>query len=231
MRFSILFLFLLCSPTLFSQDYLIPETVPVYKNGDLAVFLDGQLRYPQEAMDQKIKGAVLVAFTVNSSGLVAEPEVISNIGAGCGEEALRLISLSSGQWTPAIQDGKYVSARMHQRITFDPAPSSQSGTGPQSAEVKEGPKVKNNKKERTREDRVQTLFNLGMKNFSEEKYSKARHYFQQVLSLNPGDENTVFNLALTKAKLKDVDGACEDLRALADKGSSDAAEMLAKVCK
>jgi len=193
---------------------------------DLSTFLESQLRYPKEAMDNNIKGTVLIAFTVNKYGEVKEPEVLSNIGGGCGNEALRLIMLSNDLWIPGVQDGKYVDVRLNHRIKFDPTVEDTV----QDFDIDEVT-TKAKKKERTREDRIKTLFDHGMKSFSEEKYSKARHYFQQVLSLQPDDENTMYNLALTKLKLKDSEGACHDLQMLADKGNEDALAMMAKVCK
>lgn len=199
---------------------------PKFKSGDLSTFLESQLRYPQEAMDNNIKGTVLIAFTVNKFGEVSDPEVVSNIGGGCGEEALRLIMLSSNLWIPGVQDGQYVDVRLNHRIKFDPNVKD-------TVEDVDMDKVvsKAKKKERTREDRIKTLFDHGMKSFSEEKYSKARHYFKQVLQLQPDDENTMYNLALTKLKLKDSDGACNDLQKLANSGNEDAIAMMAKVCK
>ncbi len=224
MKSSLLFLLIfLSSSFLFAQDFSIPETAPEFKKGELSAFLQSQLEYPREARDQKIKGSVLVAFTVTEKGEVVNPELLSNLGAGCGEEAMRLVELTSTYWTPGIQDGQYVSVRMHERVYFDPNNTKEI--------VREKPMTSKDKNERTRSDRIQTLFNLGMKNFSEEKYSKARHYFNQVLSLQPDDENTMYNLALTKVKLKDMDGACDDLLRLADKGNEDAKAMREKVCK
>lgn len=224
MKTSFLFLFLfLTAPTLFAQDFSIPETPPQFLKGDVSAFLQSQLEYPSDALAQKIKGSVLVAFTITDKGAVSDAELVSNIGAGCGEEALRLIRSTNVLWRPAIQDNQDVSVRMHQRIYFD--------SNNKTEIVREKPVTAKGKKERTREDRIKVLFDHGMKNFSEEKYSKARHYFQQVLKLQPDDDNTIYNLALTKFKLKDSDGACKDLKGLAAKGNEDAVAMMEKVCK
>lgn len=236
----VLIAFLLC-PILIAQNFTIPETPPSFKRGEVADFLQERLQYPAAAKEQKIKGSVLVAFVLNEEGVVVEQELVSNIGAGCGEEAMRLIQLTSGLWESAVHDGQNVSSIVHQRIYFDssantnPVVSAHSNASTKSNSAKtpsaDRSKSKDSKKERTREDRIQVLFNLGRKNFKEEKYSKARHYFQKVLELQPEDENTLYNLALTKIKLKDDKGACADLEALATKGNVDAILMLEKVCQ
>ena len=51
-----------------------------------------------------IEGRVTIQFIVNESGDVENPRVISGIGGGCDEEALKVIS--EAKFEPGIQRGR-----------------------------------------------------------------------------------------------------------------------------
>lgn len=66
-------------------------------------FIYKNLQYPAEAKKKKIEGVVVVQFIVEPNGYVSNPEILKDIGEGCGEEAIRLINLMSKKnirWTP-----------------------------------------------------------------------------------------------------------------------------------
>ena len=69
-------------------------------------FLNGNLRYPQEAIDNEILGSILVQFVVDKEGNVSNVEKVSGPEL-LGAEAVRVIK-KSGKWTPAIRGGRYV---------------------------------------------------------------------------------------------------------------------------
>ncbi|TAK44548.1 MAG: energy transducer TonB [Saprospiraceae bacterium] len=68
---------------------------PIYKDGQKALrkFIGDNLRYPPEALEKKIKGTVYVKYTIGPKGTVTQAKVVSGIGYGCDEEALRLVKL------------------------------------------------------------------------------------------------------------------------------------------
>lgn len=66
-------------------------------------FVKKELRYPKEAITAKVEGRVSVRYTVDYKGKVIEAGVISGIGHGCDEEALRIVRSFQFK-TPA--DGK-----------------------------------------------------------------------------------------------------------------------------
>lgn len=79
-------------------------------------FLNRNLRYPQEAIDNEIQGAVVVQFIVDKEGNVSDVEAVS----GPPElriEAVRVIK-KSGKWTPAVQNGRKVKSYKKQPIGF-----------------------------------------------------------------------------------------------------------------
>jgi protein TonB len=79
-------------------------------------YLNRNLRYPQEAIDNEIQGAIVVQFIVDKEGLVSEVEVVSG-PQELRAEAIRVIK-KSGKWTPAIQNGRQVKSYKKQPIVF-----------------------------------------------------------------------------------------------------------------
>lgn len=68
---------------------------PIYPGGKKAMqlFITSALKYPPEALAEKIEGTVVLKYTVNHTGKVIETKVISGLGHGCDEEAERVVSL------------------------------------------------------------------------------------------------------------------------------------------
>jgi protein TonB len=74
------------------------------------------LRFPQEAIDNEIQGTVVVQFIVDKAGAVSDVEAISG-PKELRDEAVRVIK-KSGQWTPAVQNGRQVKSYKKQPIQF-----------------------------------------------------------------------------------------------------------------
>ena len=49
------------------------------------------MRYPQEALEKKIEGIVQLAAEIDDNGNVLDVGIEKELGAGCDEEAVRLI--------------------------------------------------------------------------------------------------------------------------------------------
>lgn len=79
-------------------------------------YLNKNLHYPQEAIDQEIQGTVVVQFIVDKEGNVSDVEAISGPNE-LRDEAIRVIK-KSGKWTPAIQNGRQVKSYKKQPIVF-----------------------------------------------------------------------------------------------------------------
>lgn len=92
--------------------------LPQYPGGSDALrkFIDSQLRYPEKALENRIEGQVHISYTVSNEGKVEDIEVVSGIGYGCDEEAVRLISLL--KYGAADNHGVKVRSSMRTRISF-----------------------------------------------------------------------------------------------------------------
>lgn len=68
---------------------------PVYKGGRSAMnaFIKTNMKYPPEAIKQKIEGKVQLKYEIDYKGNVPMAKVVSSLGYGCDEEAERLVKL------------------------------------------------------------------------------------------------------------------------------------------
>jgi|APTNR8051073442_1049403.scaffolds.fasta_scaffold00003_370 protein TonB len=80
-------------------------------------FVSDNIRYPGQARRMNVEGKVFVEFVVDKDGTLNQFTVVKGIGAGCDEEAIRVIQLSP-PWSPGKQRGKPVRQRMILPIYF-----------------------------------------------------------------------------------------------------------------
>ncbi|MBK8702003.1 MAG: energy transducer TonB [Saprospiraceae bacterium] len=68
---------------------------PFYKGGQKALndFVYKELKYPKEALEQKVEGVVIIRYEIDFKGDVADAKVLKSLGHGCDEEALRVVRL------------------------------------------------------------------------------------------------------------------------------------------
>ena len=96
------------------------EVMPSFPNGikGLNKFLKENLRYPKEALKKKIEGNIIVRLLIDKDGSVKESVILKdNLGAGCAEEALRLVK-KMPKWWPGKQNGKAVKVYYTLPISF-----------------------------------------------------------------------------------------------------------------
>jgi protein TonB len=75
------------------------------------------LKYPEQAIKEGIEGRVALQFIVSKDGSVSNVKVTQGIGAGCDEEAVRILK-QSPKWQPAIHQGKPVKSKATIFISF-----------------------------------------------------------------------------------------------------------------
>jgi len=99
--------------------FLIVQEPPTPKGGvaKLGEFIETHLQYPKEAKEKRITGMVVVQFVVEMDGSLSNIKVVKGIGAGCDEEAVRLIK-ASAPWNAGKQRGKPVRVKKSQAINF-----------------------------------------------------------------------------------------------------------------
>ncbi|MDN5203584.1 energy transducer TonB [Fulvivirgaceae bacterium BMA10] len=80
-------------------------------------FVQKNMKYPSQARRMGIEGKVFVQFVVDKDGTITEVQAVKGIGAGCDEEAVRVLK-SHPKWKPGKQRGRPVKVRMIIPITF-----------------------------------------------------------------------------------------------------------------
>ncbi|MBO4332107.1 MAG: energy transducer TonB [Paludibacteraceae bacterium] len=87
--------------------YVRIEQKPQFEGGQQALldYINKNLVYPKEAIEQKIEGKVLVSFIVNTDGSISDVEVVKSAGKLLDDEALRLVN-EMPKWIPASNKGK-----------------------------------------------------------------------------------------------------------------------------
>ena len=93
-----------------------PDFKPTFRgHSDLSVsfteWVNKNLKYPKDARDAHVEGAVNLQFTVGTNGGVQEVQILQGVYPSLDNEALRVIR-SSPKWKPGIKDGKPV------RVTY-----------------------------------------------------------------------------------------------------------------
>ncbi len=79
-------------------------------------FIQSNLVYPKEALENKMEGSVFVEYEVDFEGEVRAAKILHGIGYGCDDEALRLIRLL--KFAPQNNHGRKISSTHKIKINF-----------------------------------------------------------------------------------------------------------------
>jgi len=99
--------------------FIIVEKMPTYPGGlkALYTYFGKKMKYPPQARRMGIEGRVTVTFVIDKDGSVTDIKLLRGIGAGCDEEAIRILK-SLPKWNPGKQRGKAVKVQMTLPINF-----------------------------------------------------------------------------------------------------------------
>lgn len=101
------------------EVFTIVEDQPEFPGGMAAFykFVGDNMDYPSQARRMGIEGRVYVQFVVDKDGTVTEVTAVKGIGAGCDEEAERVLR-TAPKFKPGKQRGRAVKVRMVLPIIF-----------------------------------------------------------------------------------------------------------------
>lgn len=97
-----------------SDVLTVAEQMPEIIGGMEAVY--SKIRYPRQAVRDGIEGRVFIQFVVDHEGNVRNPQVLRDIGGGCGDAALAAIK--QVKFEPGMQNGEPVSVQYSMPVTF-----------------------------------------------------------------------------------------------------------------
>jgi TonB family protein len=98
---------------------VVVEGLPEFPGGTdaMAAWINSNLKYPADAVKNKITGKVLVNFLVTTKGKIENVVVIKSVSPVLDAEAKRVIS-SMPDWKPGMQAGKNVPVQMQVPVDF-----------------------------------------------------------------------------------------------------------------
>lgn len=98
-------------------DIVEDQPTPPGGMGAFYKYVGKSIKYPNQARRMGIEGRVFVQFIVDKTGQLTNVKAIKGIGAGCDEEAVRILK-GAPKWKPGKQRGRPVKVRMILPITF-----------------------------------------------------------------------------------------------------------------
>jgi periplasmic protein TonB len=84
-------------------------------------FIYKNIKYPAIARENGVEGTAVITFVVEKDGTVSDARIVRDIGAQCGQEALRVVNLMNSQsikWTPGKQRGRPVRVQFNLPVRF-----------------------------------------------------------------------------------------------------------------
>jgi TonB family protein len=101
------------------EVFVIVEELPEFKGGMDAFYnyVRNEMTYPLQARQMGIEGRVDVQFVVEKDGSLSDIKTIKGIGAGCDDEAIRVLQ-NAASFKPGTQRGRPVRVRMVMPIIF-----------------------------------------------------------------------------------------------------------------
>jgi periplasmic protein TonB len=102
-----------------NQIFTVVEETAAPQGGMPAFYeyVGKKMKYPAQAKRMNIEGKVFVEFVIERDGSITDVKAIKGIGAGCDEEAVRVLQ-SAPKWKPGKQRGKPVRQKMVLPIQF-----------------------------------------------------------------------------------------------------------------
>ncbi len=106
-------------PEMTDEVFTVVEEYPTFPGGDRAriKFLQQNIHYPKEALQNHQEGKVVINFIVEKDGSVSNLKVLNSIGRGCDDEAFRVAKMMP-KWNPGKQSGVPVRVSFNMPISF-----------------------------------------------------------------------------------------------------------------
>ncbi len=95
------------------------EQMPEYPGGMPAMieFLQTNIKYPEDAVKQKVEGRVMVQFVVETDGSISDVHVAKQVFPSLDAEAIRVVQVMP-KWVPGRENGKAVRVKYNLPIVF-----------------------------------------------------------------------------------------------------------------
>lgn len=101
------------------KGFTVIEKFPSYPGGEAArkKFIRENIKLSKAFIEAQMKGTVYISFIVEKDGSITNVSVISGIGLGCDEEAVRVVKMMP-KWAPGFRKGEPIRMVLKMPITF-----------------------------------------------------------------------------------------------------------------
>ncbi|WP_236975202.1 TonB family protein [Membranihabitans maritimus] len=85
-------------------------------------FIYKNIKYPALAKENGVEGNIVASFIVEKDGSITDPKIMRDVGAGLGEESIRVIKMMNKldkRWTPGKQRGQNVRVQFILPVRFE----------------------------------------------------------------------------------------------------------------
>ena len=102
-----------------NRPHVVVEEMPSFPGGQEALmkYIAKEMKYPEEAVENQIQGAVFVTFVVERDGAISEVKTLRGLGSSLDQEAIRVVK-GMPKWLPGKQNGKEVRVQYNLPIRF-----------------------------------------------------------------------------------------------------------------
>lgn len=90
---------------------------PVEGFPSLYEYLEREMRYPEEALEEGLEGTVLAEFTITKSGAVENVKIVKSLSPEIDQEAIRLLH-DMPAWVPASLGDEKIKSKLTLPLTF-----------------------------------------------------------------------------------------------------------------
>ena len=102
--------------------FTIVEQMPEFEGGQQALmsFISKNMVYPSVSKENEFQGTVFLSYIVRANGNLSDIKVLRSVSGGSelDREAIRVLKLTNGKWSPGKQNGKPVHVEMKLPFRF-----------------------------------------------------------------------------------------------------------------
>ncbi len=227
MHKSLLVILLAISLNLSSQNanatkdtvYTSAEQMPQFPGGDdsLNKFLAANMKYPPIEAENNIQGTVYISFILEKDGSLSDIKCVKGVKGGLGleKEAMRVIKKMPA-WIPGKQHDSLVSVKFSVPVKY-------TIKGVANPQLKDLPV-------RAKKSIATEYYNEGVRLSQKNDTLGAIKAYEVAIEMNPEEIQALYNSAVLKIQVKDLEGACAELYQIKRLGRHDADELINKYC-
>jgi hypothetical protein len=207
-----------------------------YFIGKMSEFLYNQVNLKNHDFDKGFDGKLVMIFLLTKNNEIKNLHVTdSTINENVNRQVYEAISDHPKSWQVATLNGKKVDVNIRVTVKLNPVANTSSlgSSSPINHIVNQGRELYSiiGDFEYLIDNQFSNNFyDEGVKYSSENNFSEAIKYFDQVIALSANEVDALYSRGICKYKSDDKAGACEDWKKIQSVGKPDADKLILKYC-